>query len=260
MPDRDNWTAAMVLKWVLTRDLPIVHAMVERYGAKIISEDSLARLVPEDLDAVMLGYCVDLTLPPGEERAREAVLRSQRVIEAKAEIYRALRRGKLDTRARRNGTGDIEKITSEQWLSLKLQSWNGHDLAVPIDVEQNTLHPRPLADYLTGRVPIDTLPVVWPDPHFMAKQVMDFWPSEKTNQASAGIAEQVKAREHETTADRNLRWYNGFNSRRGSRSYGTYEAIFDAMSRDEFGHNGKAATIKKAVNYIRGPKGETNRR
>ena len=93
--------------------------------------------------------------------------------------------------------------------------------------------------------------ILWPN---------DFWPSEKTNQASAGIAEQVKAREHETTADRNLRWYNGFNSRRGSRSYGTYEAIFDAMSRDEFGHNGKAATIKKAVNSIRGPKGETNRR
>ena len=196
MPDRDNWTAAMVLKWVLTRDLPTVHAMVELYGAKIISEDSLARLVPEDLNAVMLAYCVDLTLPSGEERAREAVPRSQRVIEAKAEIYRDLRRGKLDTRARRNGTGDIEKITSEQWLSLKLQSWNGHDLAVPIDVEQNTLHPRPPADYLTGRVPIDTRPVVWPDPHFMAKRFLAFGKDEPSERGGRRAGENQGERDH----------------------------------------------------------------
>jgi hypothetical protein len=121
MPDRDNWTAAVVLKWVLTRDLPTVRAMVGRYGAWIVSEDSSVRAVPEDLNAVMIAYCVDPALPPGEKRSRKAVLRSQRVIEAKAEIYRALRRGKLDARARRNGTGDIEKIAPEQWLSLKFR-------------------------------------------------------------------------------------------------------------------------------------------
>jgi hypothetical protein len=260
MPDRDNWTAAVLLKWVLTRDLPTVLAMGERYGAWIVSDDSVVRAVPDDLDAVMIAYCVDPALPSGEEKSRKAVPRSQRVIEAKAEIYRNLRRGKLNARARRNGTGDIEEIAPEQWLSLKFQSWNGHDLAVPIDIEQNTLHTRPPADYLTCRVPIDTRPVVWPDPYFMANQVMELWPSGKTNQESVGMAEQVKARENETTADRNLRWYDDFEDRRKSRSFRTNEAIFDAMSRDEFKHNGKVATIKKAVNSIRGPKGETNRR
>jgi len=33
MPDRDNWTAAMVLKWVLTRDQAAVPAMIDTYGA-----------------------------------------------------------------------------------------------------------------------------------------------------------------------------------------------------------------------------------
>jgi hypothetical protein len=260
MPDRDNWTAAMVLKWVLTRDLPTVLAMVDTYGAWIVSEDSVLRAVPEDLDAVMISFCVDPALPPGEKRNRNAVLRSQRVIEAKAEIYRVLRRGDVEARARRNGTGDVEKITSEQWLSLKFQSWNGHDLAVPIDVEQNTLHPRSLADYLTGGVPIDTRPVAWPDPHFMASQVMELWPSETPNQVSERASEQAQTTRNETTADRNQRWYNDFEVRRKSKSFGTNEAIFDAMSRDEFKHNGKAGTIKRAVNSIRGPKGETNRR
>lgn len=32
MPDRDNWTAAMVLQWVLTRDLQAVFAMLH-YGS-----------------------------------------------------------------------------------------------------------------------------------------------------------------------------------------------------------------------------------
>jgi hypothetical protein len=92
MPDRDNWTAAMVLKWVLTRDLPTVLAMVDTYGAWIVSEDSVLRAVPEDLDALMISFCVDPALPPGEKRNRNAVLRSHRVIEAKAEVYRVLRR------------------------------------------------------------------------------------------------------------------------------------------------------------------------
>ena len=120
MPDSDNWTAAMVLKWVLTGDLPTVLAMVKSYGAVIISDDSLERVVPEDLDAVMIAYCVDPTLPPGEEKAKEAVLRSQEVIAAKAEICRALQRGMLEARARRNGSGDVETIASNQWLSTEI--------------------------------------------------------------------------------------------------------------------------------------------
>jgi hypothetical protein len=178
----------MVLKWALTRDQAAVLAMVDTYGAWEIFEDhTVSRLEPEDIDAVMIAYCTDPTLPPGEEKAATAVVRSERVIAAKHEIYRALRRGDLEARARRNGAGDVETIAPSQWLSLKFQSWNAHDLAVPIDIEQNTLHPRPAADYLNGRVPIDTRPAVWPDPLFAAYQVMQIWPPQEERQAAAAV-------------------------------------------------------------------------
>ena len=71
MPDRDNWTPAMVLKWVLTRDLPAVLVMAEIYGADIVSEDGIPRAaVPEDIAAVMSAYCTDLTLPAGERKSQ----------------------------------------------------------------------------------------------------------------------------------------------------------------------------------------------
>jgi hypothetical protein len=163
MPDRDNWTAAMVLKWVLTRDLPTVLAMVERYGAVIVSEDSVARAVPEDLDAVMIAYRVDPTLPPGKKKTRKAVLHSQRVIQAKAEIYRALRRGKLEARARRNGSGDVETIAPNQWLALKFQSWRGHDLAVPIGIERTFLTCLPRSNTIL-QVGCQPMSALWSGP------------------------------------------------------------------------------------------------
>jgi hypothetical protein len=135
----------------------------------------------------MTAYCIDAELPPGQERTREAVLRSQRAIAAQEEIYRALRRGDLEARARRNGAGDVETVAPNQWLSLKFQSWNGHDLAVPIDIEQNTLHPHPEADYLSGRVAIDTRPAAWPDPLFAAYQVMQIWPPHEPKQAASPV-------------------------------------------------------------------------
>src|SRR5271165_1057122 len=104
--------------------------------------------------------------------AGPAPARSYCEIATQEEIYRALRRGDLEVRARRNGTGDMEKIASEQWLSLKFQSWNGHDLAVPINVEQDVLKlPKAFDDYISGAVPADILPAVWPDPYFAAEQV-----------------------------------------------------------------------------------------
>jgi hypothetical protein len=179
MPDCDNWTAAMVLKWVLVRDLSPVVAMTESYGATAFSEDGKSRtIVPEDLSTVMTGYCTDTKLPLGQESIRETVLRSQRAIAAKEKIYRALRRGDLEGRARRNGTGDVETVKSNQWLSLKFQSWNGHDLAVPINVEGDILNlPRDFEDYLDGGVAADIVPAVWPDPLFAAEQVKKVWPA-----------------------------------------------------------------------------------
>jgi hypothetical protein len=190
MPDCDNWTAAMVLKWVLTRDQAAILAMVATYGAVGVFEDhTVSRLAPEDIEAVMIAYCIDPTLPPGEEKDATAVVRSQRVIAAKDEIYQALRRGELEARARRNGAGDVETIAPNQWLSLKFQSWDGHDLAVPINVEKDILNlPRAFEDYVGGRVAADVLPAVWPDPHFIAKQVLQIWPCLELTQMGGSAA------------------------------------------------------------------------
>jgi hypothetical protein len=189
MPDHDNWTAAMVLKWVLTRDEGAVLAMVDTYGARGVFEDhTVSRLTPEDIDAVMIAYCIDRTLPLGEEKDATAVVRSQRVIAAKDEIYQALRRGELEARARRNGVGDVETIAPNQWLSLKFQSRDGHDLAVPINVERDILDlPWAFEDYVGGRVPAYTLPTIWPDPHFISKQVLQIWPCHDPTQMGAAV-------------------------------------------------------------------------
>ena len=189
MPDRDNWTAPMFLKWVLTRNQAAVLAMVDTYGVIGVFENhTVARLAPADIDVVMIAFCIDPTLPWGEEKAAMAVVRSERVIEAKNEMYQALRRGELDARARRNGTGDVETIVPGQWLSLKFKSWNGHDLAVPIDIGQDELNlPRAFEDYIGGGVPPDILPAVWPDPHFSASQVLQIWPRHEPKQVALAI-------------------------------------------------------------------------
>jgi hypothetical protein len=177
----------MVLRWALTRDQAAVLVMVDIYGAVGVFEDhEVCRLAAEDIEAVTIAYCTDLTLPLGEERAAAAVVLSQRVIAAKAGIYRALRNGELEAYARRNGSGDVEKIRPSQWLSLKFQSWNGHDLAVPINVEKDILNlPQPLEDYIDGRVPAEVFPAVWPDPHFIANQVLQIWAPHEPKQVAA---------------------------------------------------------------------------
>jgi hypothetical protein len=114
------------------------------------------------------------------------------VIAAKHKIYRALRRGELDARARRNGAGDVETIAPYEWLSLKFQSWNGHDLAVPIDIEKQPLKlPREIGDYAGGQVRPDVLPTVWPDPHFAAHQAMGIWPPHVAGQPVAHVESPV---------------------------------------------------------------------
>ena len=108
---------------------------------------------------------------------------------------------------------------------------------------------------------MEAMPAVWPDPLFRADQVMELWPPVKPNQISERASEQAQTTRNETTADRYLRWYNDFEARRKSRGFRTYEAIFDAMSRDEFKHNGKARDNQKGRRTrLEGPKGETSRR
>jgi hypothetical protein len=177
MPDNDDWTVAMVLKWVLTRDLRTVLAMAESYGAIAFSSDGRSwSVVPEDVDAVMTRHGIDSIPEASEERVRQLVLRGEKLIAKMDEIYRALRRGNLEARARRNGTGDVETIVPNEWLGLKFLSWNGHDLAVPVTIDQGVLDlPQPTEDYLHGRVSVDVRPAVWPDPLFDADRTMQIW-------------------------------------------------------------------------------------
>ena len=121
------------------------------------------------------------------------MLRSQTAIPAKDEIYLALRRGELEAQARRNGAGDVETIAPNQWLALKFQSWNGYDLAVPTGADQDVLDlPRPIEDYLRGRVPIDTRPVAWPDPLMPAAQVEKLWPAGGATRFTAGAEAETE--------------------------------------------------------------------
>jgi hypothetical protein len=99
------------------------------------------------------------------------------VIPARERIYDALRNGKIDGWARPNGSGDIRKIEPIQWAGLRLRSWDGHDIAVPVDSEKNfVVLPNPLAEYVAGTVSENTPPTVWPDPVFLVRQIMNLWP------------------------------------------------------------------------------------
>jgi hypothetical protein len=271
MPDRHNWTAAMVLKWILTRDAEAVLAMAADYGAVVVNLETRTstEVRPATMADVDRAFVIDESITDREERITQAVIRAElRVIPARHEIHDALRQGRFEARSRRNGRGDLVTIESDQWLLLKIDSIAGHDLAVPVDLNQKPLPLQySLDDYLAARVPIDATPTLWPDPLFRANQTEDLWPDNKAHSANQASETTPAARPgtasdqgEETTADRNLRWYNDFGQRSQSRKYGTNEAIFDAMSLDFFGHKGKTATVKKAVNGIRAQRGETGRR
>lgn len=173
MPDRDNWSAGMVLRWLLTNDREAVLSMAEDYGAVLVSGDRITPVRPKAWDDVARSPAINEGLST-EERAKITVLRATyEVIPAIDTIYEALRRGDLDAFARPNGSGDIARIEPIQWAGLRIHCLDGHDIAVPVDSERNPLPLlRPLADYLSGLVPPTSLPTVWPDPIFAAEQAM----------------------------------------------------------------------------------------
>jgi hypothetical protein len=270
MPDRLNWTAAMVLQWVLTRDAEAVLAMAADYGAVAVDLENRTstEVRPATMADVERAFVIDESIIDREEMLTEAVVWAElKVIPARRDIYDALREGRLEARSRRNGSGDLVTIEPDQWLLLRINSSEGRNLAVPIDLNQKPLPlPYSLDDYLAARVPIDATPTVWPDPLFRASQAEELWPDkahsagQAKGDTAAALPGKAADQAKEETADRNLRWYNDFGKRSESRGYRTNEAIFDAMSLDEFHHKGKNATIKKAVNTIRAGRGETGRR
>jgi hypothetical protein len=177
MPDRDHWSASMLLRWVLTRDIEAVLSMVNDYGGCLVEGDKVMRIQPQTRDDVMRAYLIDDSLRKEEQAANAVVKAELFLIPAQEEIYSSLRRGEVDAWARPNGSGDLVKIAPIQWVGLRLRALEGHDIAVPVDNERNPLPlPRPLVDYLSGSIPATSTPTVWPDPLFPAEQAEKAWP------------------------------------------------------------------------------------
>jgi hypothetical protein len=176
MPDRDHWSASMLLRWVLTRDIESVLSMLNGYGGCLVEGNTVTRVQPQTWDYVLWDYSIDDSLRR-EEQAANAVAKAELfLIPAQEEIYGSLRRGEIDAWARPSGSGDLVKIAPIQWAGLRFRAFEGHDIAVPVDSERNPLPlPRPLADYLSGSVPATSTPTVWPDPLFPAEQAAKAW-------------------------------------------------------------------------------------
>jgi hypothetical protein len=184
MPDSDHWSASVLLRWVLTRDSDAVLSMVNDYGGSVVDGDNVCRTQPQTWDDVGQPCVIDDSLPT-EKRAREAVLRSRVLLPAREEIYTRLTRGELDGWARPNGSGNLVKIEPIQWVGLRIRAFEGHDIAVPVDSEQNPLPlGQPLFDYVSGLVPATETPTVWPDPLFSAAQALHLWPPGPIDQVS----------------------------------------------------------------------------
>jgi len=137
MPDRKNWTAAMVLEWVLSRDMQAVLAIAADHGA--VEVDTVAKTVmeirPASMRDVERTHAIDEAISDQEEKIARAIVWSDlKGIPARREVYDALKQGELEARSRRNGRGDLVVIERDQWLSLKFYSVEGHELALPVDI------------------------------------------------------------------------------------------------------------------------------
>ena len=210
MPDNNHWSASMLLYWMLDRDFDAVRSMVNDYGGSTVKGDKVSRTQSQTWDDVSQCYSIDDSLPE-EEKVREAVFRSLVfLLPTQAAIYTRLTRGELDSWARANGSGNIVKIETIQWVGLRIRPFEGHDIAVPVDSERNPLPlARPLSDYVSGLVPATETPTVWPDPFFSPAQALLLWPSDPIDQIS-GACPPIISPEEGIEAD-----LTGFDPHRG---------------------------------------------
>jgi hypothetical protein len=181
IPDDHNWSAGMLLRWVLTRDEASVLTMAKKYGAWWVDVENkgVERIQPQGWDNVVVE--IDYSLP-AEKRLTEAIVRSDIfAVPAIKEIHDLLRRGYLQCQARRNGSGDVENVGREQWGGLRICSFEGRDVAVPVTSEAERLQRRSLPEYLSGSVPANDTPTVWVDLVFSAEQAMRLWPPDESS-------------------------------------------------------------------------------
>jgi hypothetical protein len=206
MPSYDFWSVSMLLHWVLMRDEHSVERMLHQYSDIIVGMPNIKiQLLDQDGDVigehdiqptsakqpaktwndVIAEYELDPPVPPATENREfvNAMIRSLSLTRATQDIYSALQRGALEGHARRNGSGDVERIAPAEWTRLRFSGIDGHDLAVPTDVKGEPLALlRPIADYLSGSVHPDEKPTVWVDPEFAAVQARKEWPAIRAGQ------------------------------------------------------------------------------
>ena len=204
----------MLLHWVLTRDELAVERMLHQYGdiwvgmpvikiqirdqdSKVICEHDIKLTKDEQLaktwSDVISEYELVPPVPPTTERRElvSALIRSMSLTRATQLIYSALQRGTLDGCARRNGSGDVERIAPVEWTRLRFLGIDGHDIAVPTGTNGEPLAlSRPMTDYLSGAVSSTQKPTVWVDPEFPTAQAMNLWPPIRPGQESSGVQQQ----------------------------------------------------------------------
>jgi hypothetical protein len=206
MPSDDFWSVSMLLHWVLMRDEHAVERMLGQYSDILVGmpvfeiqilDQNRNIILRHDIDPtranrpaktwndVIAEYELDPPVPPATENRElvNALIRSMELTKATQHIYSALQRGALEGHARRNGSGDVERIAPAEWTRLRFLGIDGHDLAVPTDVNGEPLGLlRPMADYLSGSVHPDEKPSVWVDPEFAAVQARKEWPAIRAGQ------------------------------------------------------------------------------
>jgi hypothetical protein len=186
IPDDQNWSAGMLLRWVLTRDRASVRAMADDYGASWVDVEGkrVERIQPQGWDNV--AWVSDESFPAEEELIAAVVRADMFVIPAMKEIREFLRSGDIQCQARRNGSGDIENVGREQWGGLRICSFEGRDIAVPVNSVAGSLLSRSLSDYLSGGVPANETPTTWVDLVFSAEQAMRLWPPNENSVVDPG--------------------------------------------------------------------------
>jgi hypothetical protein len=214
MPSDDFWSASMLLRWVLTRDEDAVERMLRQYSDIIIGMPVITIQI-QDQDNNVIGEH-DIQIAGDQQRAKtwsdvisahelvppvprttkhrelvSAFIRSMDLTKATQLIYSALQRGTLEGCARRNGSGDVERIAPVQWTRLRFLGIDGHDIAVPTGANGEPLPLlRPMTDYLSGTVSSTQKPTVWVDPEFSTAQVMNLWPPVRPGQENSGVQQQ----------------------------------------------------------------------
>jgi hypothetical protein len=191
MPSDDFWSPSMLLRWVLTRDEDAVERMLRQYGGPLVGIRFIP--APERQPAptwndVIAQYELKVPKTAKNKELSVIIVRSMILTTATQQIYSALQRGAVEMYGRANGSGDVERIAPAEWTRLRFFGIEGHDVALPGDVNnEQFILSRPIADYLSWSVPPTNKPTVWIDPECPSAQALKEWPAFRDGQETSRV-------------------------------------------------------------------------